>query len=83
VKDTLGTQASDEHVRETVLQMLKPLLEQGKLRAVDLVAGGSFAEWPGTPAEQRTRIDSEWRALGRDVDIGDIVWFVGPGRTTW
>jgi len=78
VKEHVGQDAPWDLVRATTLEALAPLLKSGELVAVDLLSGGDLATWPGTPDEWLTRIDQEWRALGRDPDIGDIAWFYGP-----
>ncbi len=74
--------ACEETVIHETLEVLRPLLEEGALRAVDLLADGIFKPWPGTADEQLKKIESEWRALGSEPNIGDVVWFVGGGHMT-
>lgn len=59
-------------------ETLRLLLEQ--LQANRIVAGifendETFRIWEETPDEIVRRIGEEWDALGRELDIGDIVWF--------
>jgi hypothetical protein len=38
-------------------------------------SGDAFHHWPETRADVGDRIEREWRALGREPNIGDIGWF--------
>jgi len=76
VREALGPGAAEEEVRIVTLRALRPLLESGKLRAVDMLERGKFEGWPGDVEQQLGRIESEWRKVGR-LDIGDVVWFIG------
>ncbi len=69
--------ASEDEIRLETLHALRPLLNQGSLRAAKLLPGGSYQPWEGSVEEQLARIDAEWAALGHPPDIGDIVWFIG------
>lgn len=70
--------ASEEEIRRETLRAVRPLLERGLLRAVDLLPGGAFQPWQGSIDEQLARIEAEWAVLSRPPDLGDIVWFIGP-----
>ncbi|WNG44505.1 hypothetical protein F0U60_10575 [Archangium minus] len=72
--------ASEDEIRHEALCALQPLLNQGLLRAVELLPGGAYRLWEGSVGEHLVRIDSAWARLGRAPDIGDIVWFIGPER---
>jgi len=37
-----------------------------------------FLPWPQPPDETVARIEREWLALGREPNLGDVVWFVDP-----
>jgi hypothetical protein len=69
--------APEHEIRLETLRALRPLLQQGSLRAAKLLPGGSYQLWGGSTEEQLAKIDEEWAALGRPPDIGDIVWFIG------
>jgi hypothetical protein len=69
--------APEEEIRLETLRALRPLLNQGSLRAARLLPGGAYQLWEGAVEEQLARISAEWAALGRSPDIGDIVWFIG------
>jgi hypothetical protein len=43
-------------------------------------AGNEFVQWASPLEETLRRIDAGWVALGRDPDIGDLVWLVAPRR---
>lgn len=78
VRERLRPGASWDLVRSISVEALAPLLRSGQLVAVDLLPAGEIAKWRGTPDEWLERIDSEWRALGRDPTISEIAWFYGP-----
>lgn len=80
VRQKLGPRASEDDVRARTLDLLEPLLEAGEFRAASLLPGGRFAEWKGNVEEQLHRIDSDWRGLGRQPSLGDVVWFIGGAR---
>ena len=82
VRERLGQDAPWDLVRATALEALAPLLQSGKLLAVDLLPGGRVAIWPGTPDGWLERLDREWRQLGRDPNIGDIAWFVAADKAS-
>ncbi|HVG60978.1 MAG TPA: hypothetical protein VNA24_20635 [Hyalangium sp.] len=69
--------APEHEIRSETLRALRPLLQQGSLRAAKLLPAGSYQLWGDSIEEQLARIDEEWAALGRPPDIGDIVWFIG------
>jgi hypothetical protein len=37
-----------------------------------------FVAWPSAVDDTMVRIERAWRALGREPNLGDIVWFVDP-----
>ncbi len=76
VRELLGAEATEEDVRATTLRALRPLLESGKLKAVNLLEGGKFEPWPGDVDQQLDRIAEAWRAAVKP-NIGDVVWFIG------
>lgn len=78
VRELLGQEASEAAVRERTLELVKPLLQSGQLRAVDLLPEGRFREWGGEVTEQLARISESWNHLERRPRIGDIVTFIGP-----
>lgn len=80
VRQSLGPRASEDDVRARTLDLLRPLLDAGELRAAGLLPGGKFAEWKGSVEEQLHRIDSDWRALERKPSLGDVVWFIAGAR---
>jgi hypothetical protein len=77
VRELAGDNVDECGVREQTLELLRPLLQNATLQAVDLLPGGRFRPWVGDVDAQLSRIDTEWRALGCQPNLGDIVWFIG------
>jgi hypothetical protein len=72
--------SSPADIRRLTMEIVRGLLASG-FEAVDLRPGGGRIPW----ADQRldvvlARIDHEWDALGKEPDVGDIVWFDLPER---
>ena len=76
LREVLGDTATEEEVRDATLTALRPMLESGTLRAVNLLDGGAFEAWSGDVDQQLARIVEGWKAVGTP-DIGDVVWFIG------
>jgi len=63
-------------VRRLTLALVQELLEQGLVEAgAPTPDGKGFKPWPLEPHEVVGRIQSEWDTLGREPNIGEIVWF--------
>jgi hypothetical protein len=58
-----------------ILDILYGLLSSGLLQAGIPTLDGGFEPWLLAPEEVLARIEDEWTLLGRDPDIGEIVWF--------
>jgi hypothetical protein len=75
VRDALGPASADE-VRLATMPLLRELLEEH-----DVVAGFPhhtgvcFMPWEESVKLMLDRVDFEWSALGRDPNIGEVVWF--------
>ena len=68
--------ASQEDLMEITLSMLRDLLVRGDIVAGFPEAGGrAFKKWDDSPDAIIARIKKEWEELGRDPNIGEIVWF--------
>lgn len=63
-----------EEVRVPVLATLREALRR-RVLVVGTVEDGEFEAWHVSPDDAITRIDSEWRALGRDPKRGEIAAF--------
>ncbi len=72
----LRPRLSDDDVRVATLEIARMLLDTHDIVAGYPTRDGRFVRWPEEPAEAIQRIEREWLALGRNPDIGDIVWFV-------
>jgi hypothetical protein len=68
--------ADPADVRSLTLKLVREFLESGLVQAGSPTSDGrGFQPWLLSPSEAIARIDSEWEALGREPNIGDIVWF--------
>ncbi len=67
--------ASWEQRRSDAVRLIESLLTKGYIRAGDLTAGGVFVPWDMPAKAIAQKIDAQWRALGRDPDIGELCWF--------
>jgi hypothetical protein len=72
-----GEDRSDpREVRRLTMSLVRELLESGKVWAgFPTPDGRGFVPWKLTPDEAVARINAAWDALGREPNIGDIVWF--------
>lgn len=61
--------------RSSTLALLQFLLISGIVEAGAPDASGCFHPWQLGPDDAVRRIELEWTQLGREPDIGDIVWF--------
>lgn len=68
--------ATADEIRELVMPTVRKLVAGGYIRPGRLTdERPGFTEWQEGADEAVERIDSEWRALGRDPNIPDICWF--------
>lgn len=69
----LGAQTEDA-IRAESLKVIGQLLARGSVSLGLPNLDGSFSSWD-LPAEQAlSRLDFEWRQLGRTPNIGEIAW---------
>jgi hypothetical protein len=63
-------------VRHLTLRLVQDLLETGLVQAGSPTPDArGFEPWSLGPSEVVGRINSEWDALGREPNIGEVVWF--------
>jgi hypothetical protein len=62
--------------REATLEIVRALLDPGQIVAGQMVEERGFVRWHESPNDAVRRIRREWVALGREPNLGDIVWFV-------
>lgn len=65
--------------RMTVLAVVGAAIERGNVVPGDFVEM-RFVPWGISSHAALERIESAWIALGRDPDIGEIVWFAAATR---
>ena len=66
-------------VAETTLHLLNELLSAGRIVAGEFrYEDDEFHRWEMNPQDIVAKIEDEWKKLGRDPTIGEIVWFVAP-----
>ena len=76
IKDSAKKRIDPATVQRRTLNVLRPLLEEGLVQAGHPAPDGRrFVPWPLPAAEVIGRTKREWDALGREPNIGDIVWF--------
>lgn len=72
-----GVSALSEHRGDTqteVLNFVRLMLKDGFIAGFP--TGHEFKRWPNQEADYVVqRVHREWGALGRQVGVGDIVWF--------
>jgi hypothetical protein len=73
---------SEEELRQDTLEIVRFLLEDPQIVAGHPTLDGKFVPWTMDVPSVLQRIENEWRALGRDLDPGDIVWFVRRSDVT-
>ncbi|HVX90857.1 MAG TPA: hypothetical protein VHC20_04480 [Candidatus Paceibacterota bacterium] len=63
-------------VFETTMNLLSTWLHEGKIVAgsFDTRIDNDFHVWQMSPDEALARIAREWRGLGHDPNLGDVVW---------
>ena len=76
--------ADDSNILKTTQDLILPFLSEGAIIAGQLVRddefhasrleGYEFHQWNMPPQEVIARIEAEWTGLGRDPNIGQIVW---------
>jgi hypothetical protein len=78
VKERLPSLTPAE-ARATVLAVVREALER------EIVVPGEFSEmhfvpWEASLKEAMERLESAWLALGREPNLGEVVWFVARAR---
>jgi hypothetical protein len=73
--------ADPMQVRRHTLALVQELLDQGLVKAgTPTPDGKGFKPWPLEPHDVVGRIQSEWDALGREPNIGEVVWFTATEK---
>lgn len=66
-------------VMNKTLDFVRIMLEDGFVPGRSL--GRDFEPWPEKDVEDvMSKVEERWRALGRDPELGDVVWFDRPDR---
>lgn len=82
LKEELHCQKYDE-LRECTMGVVRFLIEKGVLAGDSPYVSGEFRPWPDQNlGEMVSRIEMEWRMLGHDPNIPDIVWFKKENSVT-
>lgn len=71
-------EANDEWRREQILDQIHKLLLQKTIIAGSFVDKERFVPWSEPPDVATEKIRRQWLGLGRDPEIGEIVWFTAP-----
>ena len=64
----------DRELRQSVLKGIGQLLDLDEIELGFPTRDGRFVPWTNAPEDALARIEGEWEALGRDPNIGEIVW---------
>jgi hypothetical protein len=65
--------ADESMVFETVIALIERLITEGGAVAGDF-EGDEFLEWQLPVSAVLKKVEQQWRALGRDPTIGEVVW---------
>lgn len=75
LSEEFGVEDPEER-RKIAQEMVSGLLKDGLIRAgFPTPDGTGFEPWDLSADEAIARVASEWDALGREPDIGDVAWF--------
>jgi hypothetical protein len=75
VRFDLGPKGPTE-AQAMTLQLVRSLLrERGMQVGHPAPDGRHFVSWGLSPEQAVSRIEREWRALGREPNIGEVAWF--------
>jgi hypothetical protein len=66
--------SSDQVVTKS-LGIIIELLDQGRIKIGQFNQNKEYQSWRLTAKESAERVETEWKKLGRDPDIGEIAWF--------
>ena len=70
--------ARPAEIRDMTLSILRDLLDAGLIVAGFPTRSGQFDPFTSSTEGTLLRIQTEWDQLGREPDIGDVVWFATP-----
>ncbi len=73
VARSVGGATSEDEVRDLSLRVLRELLGRN-LMDVGMVTETGFTAWEVPVDQALRRIESEWRALPKGPDLGEICW---------
>ncbi|HEY5313961.1 MAG TPA: hypothetical protein VIK18_15635 [Pirellulales bacterium] len=80
VEDYLGT-TEPRYVKCFTCALLSDFLDAGEIQAgFPAKNGRDFEPWTMLTEPAINRIRQEWDALGRDPEMGEIVWFTTPSK---
>jgi len=71
-------ESNQELVREIAFGILSDLLRAQLIVAGNFTSDSQFVTWVGSADLTLAEIEKQWLQLGREPDIGEIVWFKSP-----
>lgn len=74
IRDESNTDDAGE-IRRRVLALVRGMLDEGLARAGFPTRDGHFDVVEMNTEDTVARISREWDELGREPDVGDIIWF--------
>lgn len=79
VVQSVVMQPMNVDIRRLALEVIDELVRGDFMRAGDVTSEG-FTEWPMTPAAAIQRITSEWNAISRSPELGEICWLSNTSK---
>lgn len=67
-------------IRLQAIKIIGELLEAGLVQCGTFSENGNFEIWQLDASTIISRIEKEWDALGREPNMGEIVWFVATQK---
>lgn len=71
-------EASNQEIRSMTIQLIREVMVEECAWAGMPKSDGSFQRWETNVEESIELIQQEWDELGREPNIGDIVWLMIP-----
>lgn len=73
VARTVGGAATEAEVQQLSLEIIRKVIKDGLMEVGDVTAQG-FHAWDLSADDALERIEREWKALGRNPNLGEICW---------
>jgi hypothetical protein len=78
VKSVCGPM-TEEGLVDTSVNLIRTVIDQGLMKVGD-VSDGGFFEWDLSTKETVERVERQWKALGRQPDLGEVCWLANTSK---